>query len=90
MTKPTTLLITTALSTITLLTTPVSAHTSQPASPGTTPERQAELVIVTGSNIRRDGFTERAPVQVFGENAVEVQAAPIITAFIANLPANAG
>ena len=47
-------------------------------------------IIVTGSNIRRNGYNERAPVQVFGEESSELNVATTINDFVGNLPANAG
>jgi iron complex outermembrane receptor protein len=49
-----------------------------------------EEIIVTGSNIRRNGFSQRAPVQVFSADSPEFAVAASINDFVANLPANAG
>ena len=53
-------------------------------------EEDAQDIIVTGSNIRRNGFNERAPVQVFGEDSSELSIATTINDFVGNLPANTG
>lgn len=49
-----------------------------------------DVIIVTGSNIRRSGYSEKAPVQVFGAGAPEFAVAATINDFVGNLPANAG
>jgi iron complex outermembrane recepter protein len=50
----------------------------------------AQAIVVTGSNIRRSGYNERAPVQVFGEDSSELNVATTINEFVGNLPANTG
>jgi iron complex outermembrane recepter protein len=67
-----------------------STSTAQrPAAP-VEAQRETEVVIVTGSNIRRNGYNESAPVQVFGESAPEFSVATTINDFVGNLPANTG
>lgn len=53
-------------------------------------EAEGQVIVVTGSNIKRDGYNERAPVQVFGEDSTELNVATTINDFVGNLPANAG
>lgn len=53
-------------------------------------EESSQPIVVTGSNIRRSGYNERAPVQVFGEDSSELSVATTINDFVGNLPANAG
>lgn len=53
-------------------------------------EEDVSEIIVTGSNIRRNGYDQRAPVQVFGLDSPEFRAVASINDFVGNLPANAG
>ena len=47
-------------------------------------------IVVTGSNIRRNEYKDRAPVQVFGADSTELNIATTINDFVGNLPANTG
>ncbi len=54
------------------------------------PTADLQEIVVTGSNIKRNEFRERAPVQVFGEDSTELAIVATINDFVANLPANTG
>jgi iron complex outermembrane recepter protein len=72
---------------------PAVAQSVQPTTSENTSgaeSRVVELVVVTGSNIRRSGYNESAPVQVFGAGTPEFAVATTINDFVGNLPANAG
>lgn len=66
------------------------ASSVENAQAATSAEDNGQLIVVTGSNIRRDGFKEKAPVQVFGEDSSELSVATTINDFVGNLPANTG
>lgn len=67
-----------------------TAPDAQGAEADADAEDASQDIIVTGSNIRRNGYEERAPVQVFGEDSSELKVATTINDFVGNLPANTG
>jgi hypothetical protein len=55
-----------------------------------TPANDLQEIVVTGSNIKRNEYKDRAPVQVFGSDSTELNIATTINDFVGNLPANTG
>jgi iron complex outermembrane recepter protein len=80
----------TIIASLLLVTAPASAQSSSEARDAEAAANSADDIIVTGSNIRRNGYNERAPVQVFGEDSSELKVATTINDFVGNLPANTG
>jgi len=55
-----------------------------------TPANDLQEIVVTGSNIKRNEYKDRAPVQVFGSDSTELNIATTINDFVGNLPADTG
>ena len=60
------------------------------ASAQETPATDLQEIVITGSNIKRNEYKDRAPVQVFGADSTELNIATTINDFVGNLPANTG
>lgn len=60
------------------------------ASAQETPSTDLQEIVITGSNIKRNEYKDRAPVQVFGADSTELNIATTINDFVGNLPANTG
>jgi outer membrane receptor for ferrienterochelin and colicin len=72
-----------------VITTTVAAQTSTPASvggSGTEESGNPEVMIVTGSNIRRADLEQTVPMTVIDQNAMEVRSALLPADLLTSLP----
>ncbi|MES2255453.1 MAG: TonB-dependent receptor [Pseudomonadota bacterium] len=67
-----------------------SAIAQTPAPPSDPSKQEAEVVVVTGSRVQRDGYESPTPVSIVSADEISKSATPNIADFVNTLPAISG